>query len=135
MPPLKGVKPTAWHIAQPYYVDGVQECIVTTFGGNAHVDKQTPGSRRHEVTALKMFEFGKQFYCQSYTVIILFWQETCWIRHDSSIFLCVIVPTSFLQGGFNRISSQLIKYTTWKQCMMSYILKGYVFQVFLHYVS
>ena len=59
LPPLKGVKPTAWHIAQPYYADGVQECIVVTFGGNAHVDKPTPGSRRHEVNSLRMFEFGK----------------------------------------------------------------------------
>ena len=31
-----------------------------SFGGNAHVDKQTPGSRRHEVSYLRMFEFGKQ---------------------------------------------------------------------------
>ena len=59
LPPLR-VKPTAWHIAQPYYADGVQECIVVSFGGNAHVDKQTPGSRRHEVSFLRMFEFGKQ---------------------------------------------------------------------------
>ena len=31
-----------------------------SFGGNAHVDKQTPGSRRHEMNSLRMFEFGKQ---------------------------------------------------------------------------
>ena len=46
--------------SKPYYVDGVQECIVVSFGGNAHVDKQTPGSRRHEVNSLRMFEFGKR---------------------------------------------------------------------------
>ena len=57
---MKGVKPTCKHIAQPYYADGVQECIVVSFGGNAHVDKPTPGSRRHEVNTLSMFEFGKQ---------------------------------------------------------------------------
>ena len=60
MPPVRGVKPTAWHIAQPYYADGVQECIVVSFGGNVHVDKQTPGSPRHEVNSLRMFEFGKE---------------------------------------------------------------------------
>ncbi|XP_065887541.1 kelch domain-containing protein 1-like isoform X1 [Dysidea avara] len=58
LPTLEGVKPTAWHIAQPYYADGVQECIVVAFGGNAHVDKEIPGSARKGVNTLRMFEFG-----------------------------------------------------------------------------
>lgn len=63
---MRGVKPTAWHIAQAYYADGIQECIVVSFGGNAHIDKQTPGSRRHEVNSLRMFEFGKQLHVALY---------------------------------------------------------------------
>ena len=43
-----------------YYADGLQECILVSFGGSAHVDKQTPGSQRHEVSTLRMFEFGKE---------------------------------------------------------------------------
>ena len=56
------MKPTAWHIAQPYYADGIQECIVLSFGGNAHVNKPTPGSRRHDVNSLRIFEFGNKHY-------------------------------------------------------------------------
>ena len=67
LPPVRGVKPTAWHITQPYYADGIQECIVVSFGGNEHVDKQTPGSRRHEVNSIRMFEFGKQLHEALYT--------------------------------------------------------------------
>ena len=65
------MRPTAWHIAQPYYRDGIQECSVVVFGGNGFVKKTLPGSPRIAVNDLKILEFGKHemiavlenFYC------------------------------------------------------------------------
>ena len=53
------MRPTAWHIAQPYYSDGMQECSVIVFGGNGYVKKTLPGSPRIAVNDLKILEFGK----------------------------------------------------------------------------
>ena len=53
------MRPTAWHIAQPYYSDGMQECLVVVFGGNGYVNKTLPGSPRIAVNDLKILEFGK----------------------------------------------------------------------------
>jgi len=53
------IQPTAWHIAQPYYADGIQECSVVVFGGNAYVNKTIPGSPRIAVNNFKILEFGK----------------------------------------------------------------------------
>ena len=38
----------------------MQECIVVSFGGNAHVGEPIPGSERGDMNSLRMFEFGKQ---------------------------------------------------------------------------
>lgn len=64
-PPLSNVQATAWHIAQPYFSDGVQECSVVVFGGNAYVNKTLPGSPRIAVNNLKIFEFGKLTGCSN----------------------------------------------------------------------
>ena len=53
------MQPTAWHIAQPCYSDGIQECSVVVFGGNGYVNKTLPGSPRIAVNDLKILEFGK----------------------------------------------------------------------------
>ena len=58
-PPQANMRPTAWHIAQPYYRDGIQECSVIVFGGNGYVKKTLPGSPRIAVNDLKILEFGK----------------------------------------------------------------------------
>ena len=58
-PPQATIQPTAWHTAQPYYIDGIQECAVVIFGGNAYVDKTMPGSARVAVKTMKILKFGK----------------------------------------------------------------------------
>ena len=62
-PPQANIQPTAWHIAQPYWIDSIQECFVVIFGGNAYVNKTLPGSPRNAVKELKMLEFGKLATC------------------------------------------------------------------------
>ncbi|XP_065887597.1 kelch domain-containing protein 2-like [Dysidea avara] len=59
-PPQATIQPTAWHTAQPYYIDGVQECAVVIFGGNAYVNRTEPGSARDAVNKLKILQFGVQ---------------------------------------------------------------------------
>jgi len=53
------MQPTAWHTAQPYYTDGVQECAVVIFGGNAYINRTEPGSARNAVDKLKILQFGE----------------------------------------------------------------------------
>ena len=62
LPPQANIQTTAWHIAQPYYVDGIQECSVIVFGGNAYLNKTLPGSPRIAVNNFKILEFG-EFSC------------------------------------------------------------------------
>jgi len=64
-PPQPNIQSTAWHIAQPCYVDGVQECLVVVFGGNAYVNKTLPGSPRIAVNNFKILEFG-EFECDCF---------------------------------------------------------------------
>ena len=52
-------QPTAWHIAQPYYSDGIQECSVVVFGGNGYINKTLPGSPRIAVNSFKILNFGE----------------------------------------------------------------------------
>lgn len=58
-PPQVNIQPTAWHVAQPYYSDGIQECSVVVFGGNAYIKKTLPGSPRIAVNSFKILNFGK----------------------------------------------------------------------------
>jgi len=66
----------------------VQECIVLSFGGNSHVNKPTPGSRRHDINSLRIFEFGKILWyliCKKFGLC----HSSMLAVHKSCICICI----------------------------------------------
>ena len=88
LPPQANIQPTAWHIAQPYYTDGVQTCSVVVFGGNAYVNKTLPGSPRIAVSNLKIFKFG-EYECEHCIRMFVVQKQTSSITHETPLIQCL----------------------------------------------